>query len=79
MDEVSDAGLPEYMNEDNARQLIHITYGILLQAKDGQGRPLFKEEFFRTLSEQEDAYAQSLAAHIGRHLELLANRPTKQE
>lgn len=71
LDEVSDAQLPDYMNEDNARQLIHITYGLLLQAKDGEGRPLFKDEFFATLLDREDEYEAALIRHIGRHLELL--------
>lgn len=72
LDQVSDADLADtYMNEDNARQVLHITYGILLQAKDAQGNSLFKDEFFRTLSEQEEAYAESLRSHIGKHLDLL--------
>lgn len=69
--EVSDAELPEYMNEDNARQLIHITYGILLTAKDESGKSLFKDEFYATLAAHESAYEASLISHIGKHLELL--------
>jgi len=70
--DVSDAKLADtYLCENNARQLLHITYGILLQAKNEQGNFLFRDEFFRTLSEQEEAYEQSLIAHIGRHLQLL--------
>lgn len=69
--ETSDEALPGYMDDDNARQLIHITYGILLQAKDPEGKSLFKEEFYRVLNEQEEAYEQSLIGHIGKHLELL--------
>ncbi|MFH5184922.1 tagaturonate epimerase family protein [Paenibacillus sp. TAB 01] len=72
LDQVADADLADtYMNENNARQLIHITYGILLQAKDEQGSSLFKDEFYRTLSEQEEAFEQSLISHIGKHLDLL--------
>ncbi|WP_281888502.1 tagaturonate epimerase family protein [Paenibacillus sp. YYML68] len=72
LDQVSDENLADaYMNEDNARQLIHITYGILLQAKDDNGQSLFKDEFFRTLSEQEEAFNESLCTHIGKHLQLL--------
>ncbi|WP_240420195.1 tagaturonate epimerase family protein [Paenibacillus periandrae] len=72
LDQVADADLADvYMNENNARQVIHITYGILLQAKDAQGNSLFKDEFFSTLNEQEDAFEQSLISHIGKHLELL--------
>jgi hypothetical protein len=69
---VVDADLADtYMNEDNARQLIHITYGILLQAKDEQGRFIFRDAFYQTLSEQEEAFEQSLISHIGKHLTLL--------
>lgn len=71
LSEVSDAELPSYMDEDNARQLIHITYGILLQAKAEDGKSLFKDEFYETLIGQEEAYEASLIRHIGRHLELL--------
>ncbi|AFC29712.1 tagaturonate epimerase family protein [Paenibacillus mucilaginosus] len=72
LDGVADADLADtYMNEDNARQLIHITYGILLQAKNEQGGSLFRDDFYRTLSEQEEAYEESLRSHIGKHLDLL--------
>ena len=71
LDEVSDAELPDYMNDNNARQLIHITYGLLLQAKDESGKSLFKDEFYDTLIEQEEAYEQALQEHIGKHLRLL--------
>lgn len=71
LDQVADADLHTYMNDNNARQLIHITYGILLQAKNASGGSLFKEEFFHTLSDQEEAYEASLQSHIGKHLELL--------
>lgn len=71
LDQVSDENLHEYMNENNARQLIHITYGILLQAKDESGNPLFKTEFYHTLSDKEDEFYGALASHIGRHLDLL--------
>jgi tagaturonate epimerase len=71
LSDVADADLHTYMDEDNARQVIHITYGILLQAKDEKGNSLFKDEFFKTLSDQEEAYYESLQKHIGKHLELL--------
>ncbi|MGG1552058.1 tagaturonate epimerase family protein [Paenibacillus ferrarius] len=71
LSEVSDAQLPAYMNENNARQLLHITYGLLLQAKNADGSLTFADEFFQTLAEQEDVFAAGLRAHIGRHLELL--------
>lgn len=71
LDQVTDAELPTYMEDEDARQLIHITYGILLQAKDNNGQSLFKDEFYRTLIEQESAYEDALRQHIGKHLDLL--------
>ncbi len=71
LDQVSDADLPTYMDEDNARQLIHITYGLLLQAKDASGEWLFKDRFYNALIDQEEQYELALIHHIGRHLELL--------
>ncbi|NOU99927.1 tagaturonate epimerase family protein [Paenibacillus planticolens] len=69
--EVADAQLPDYMEENNARQLLHITYGLLLQAKNDDGSKVFADEFFQTMTEQEDTFADGLRHHIGRHLELL--------
>ncbi|WP_077617170.1 tagaturonate epimerase family protein [Bacillus sinesaloumensis] len=71
LDTVSDAELPEYMNNDAARQVIHVTYGLLLTAKDESGNFIFKDEFFATLSDKEDVYRQGLVKHIGKHVELL--------
>lgn len=71
LDRVTDEQLPEYMNENNARQLLHITYGLLLQAKNEDGSKTFADEFFRTLADREDVFAEGLGSHIGKHLELL--------
>ncbi|WP_130859386.1 tagaturonate epimerase family protein [Gracilibacillus phocaeensis] len=71
LDSTSDQDLSAYMDHDAARQLFHVTYGILLTAKDHSGEDLFREEFFTTLMRNEDAYRQGLVRHIGRHLDLL--------
>ncbi|SHJ69863.1 tagaturonate epimerase [Geosporobacter subterraneus DSM 17957] len=71
LEKVNDHELSQYMNENNARQLLHITYGILLQAKDASGQYLFREDFFYTLEQHEAEYDEALRKHIGRHLEQL--------
>lgn len=71
LDEVSDEQLVSYLADDNARQLLHITYGYLLLDEDERGEKLFSDELFALLSKEEDSYEALLAAHIGRHLELL--------
>ncbi|MDC3416095.1 tagaturonate epimerase family protein [Aquibacillus salsiterrae] len=71
LDSKSDEELPEYMNHDAARQLLHVTFGILLTAKDDAFNFLFKDEFFKTLNDNEEVYRQALVKHIGKHADLL--------
>ncbi|MDF2545254.1 MAG: hypothetical protein K0R93_152 [Anaerosolibacter sp.] len=71
LENVTDEDLPTYMDENNARQLIHITYGILLQAVNKNGEYLFKDEFFKTLEIYEEEYDKALITHIGKHIALL--------
>jgi tagaturonate epimerase len=71
LDSVSDDQLAAYMNDDAARQLFHVTYGLILTAKDKNDEFVFRDEFFKTLDEHEDDYRAALVKHIGRHIELL--------
>jgi hypothetical protein len=71
LDDLSDEELPDLMNQDAARQAIHITYGILLQAKNADGSYLFKDRFYRDLITNSDLYSERLRTHIGKHLDLL--------
>ena len=60
------------MDDINTRQVFHVTYGILLSAKDDNNeQPLFKDDFFAALIEHENDYRNALVHHIGRHLEYL--------
>ncbi|MBF6979164.1 tagaturonate epimerase family protein [Aerococcaceae bacterium zg-BR22] len=71
IDTVSDAELPEYLNDDNARQLLHVTYGLLLTEKDVEGNYVFKNRFYQLMHEYLEDYAALLADHIGKHLSKL--------
>lgn len=71
IDEVADADLPDYMEDRNARQVWHVTYGVLLTAIDDEGNRLFKDDFFAMLDQFEEEYSQTLVNHIGKHLSLL--------
>jgi len=71
LESVSDEQLSEYMNDDAARQLFHVTYGLILTAKDERDNYVFADEFFKTLDVHEDDYRAALVYHIGRHIELL--------
>lgn len=71
LDEVKDEELPLYMDDRNARQVWHVTYGVLLTAVDSEGNRLFKPEFFANMDNFEEEYRESLVHHIGKHLEIL--------
>lgn len=71
LDVVSDLDLPHYMDDRNARQVWHVTYGVLLTAVDENGKRLFKSNFFANMDAFEDEYRESLVNHIGKHLETL--------
>ncbi len=71
LSEVSDADLPKYFDENDARQLIHITYGLILSRKNADGSFTFRDKLYSLWREHEAVYTGALVRHIGRHLNLL--------
>jgi tagaturonate epimerase len=69
--DISDKDLVKYMDDKNARQLMHITYGILLQAKNCNGELLFKDELYNTMNEFEKEYSDALYMHLEKHINLI--------
>jgi hypothetical protein len=69
---MEDKQLIELFSNNNARQLIHITYGSILREKDKNGRYRFRERIFKTLFDHEKAHYQAVTQHIKHHLDLLS-------
>lgn len=65
LDSVEDDDLPKYMDWNESRQLLHITYGGLLND------PEVRDDFFSCLDENEELYMELLDKHIGLHMEKL--------
>ena len=65
---IQDNDLPALLDQVDPRQVLHITYGFLLNAKDQKGADLFKNRFDHILAEYEEDYASLLEHHIDRHL-----------
>lgn len=78
LDTLSDAQLPELFSQDDARQLIHITYGLILNAKDDAGNDRFRSRLYRAWRRYAEEYTDKLENHIGRHLELLYSGFTEE-
>jgi hypothetical protein len=71
IDELSDEQLVDLFNKPDSRQLIHITYGSILKAKDNEGKYIFKDRIYKVLFQYEKDHYRELSNHIKRHLELL--------
>jgi hypothetical protein len=65
---LSDAELPLVLDQFDARQILHVTFGSVLTAQDAAGRRVFHEPIMRTLQSHADVYAAMLEAHFLRHL-----------
>ena len=69
MDGIAGVDLPHLLDETDARQVAHITYGFLLQA--AEEKPLFRDEIYDTLRRHKTALDAVITTHIRRHLECL--------
>jgi len=68
---ISDGELINLFKKNDSRQLIHITYGSILSAKDNKGKYIFKDKIYETLFQYEKDHYRELSNHIRKHLELL--------
>jgi hypothetical protein len=71
IDMMDDSKLPDLMDMDDARQILHITYGLILSDKKPDGTTTFKNEIYDVLNENEEEYYNALFKHIGKHLSCL--------
>jgi hypothetical protein len=79
LEELRDEELSNLLDQEDSRQLLHITYGYLLNAKDEYGKNLFKDQFYAILSQYEEDYWSLLEQHIGKHLDSLGVRKRDSE
>ncbi len=67
---MSDQELGELLEINELRQLLHVTYGFILQDKK-DGRYIFRDRLYKLLDEYDKEYRRGLERHIGRHLNKL--------
>ena len=63
INKLSDKVFPGFLNDNAIRQLLHISYGIILKN--------LKKEIYSILNLYKEEYYQMLENHLGRHLDLL--------
>ena len=71
IDSIKDRGIPDLFSLNDERQLIHITYGAILEKRDFQGRYVFKDHLFEVWNKHEHYYFKVLERHFKRHIDLL--------
>ncbi len=71
VDKLADSELEKLLNENNCRQLIHITYGSVLQERDESGKFRFRGRIMEVLDINEKEYFKVLDEHFSRHMRCL--------
>ena len=74
IDNLPDEQLPHLMDQEDARQVLHITYGLILTAKGEDGSPLFQDALYELWDTYAEDYAALVYKHIGRHVDLLMGK-----
>ena len=66
---LSDEDLPTLLNQFDAREILHVTFGTILTKEAADGHRLFYERLLALLRTHPEAYAANLQAHFLRHLQ----------
>jgi hypothetical protein len=69
---VPDAELDAIIDQFDARQVLHVTFGSVLTVSGEDGRPVFAGRMRDLLVRHPDAYAGNLLRHFARHLQPFA-------
>ncbi|MEX0773612.1 MAG: tagaturonate epimerase family protein [Balneolales bacterium] len=67
-DSISDEYLPDLLNDNNYRQILHVTYGSVLTHSPKNGNRSFRERMMNVLSRHEDVYEECLFQHFRKHI-----------
>jgi hypothetical protein len=65
--DLADDELPALFEDEDARQVLHVTFGRVLTEKKEDGSYLFKDRLLAALEDHEEAHCQNLVAHFRRH------------
>jgi hypothetical protein len=68
---VSDEQLAGLLEQNDVRQLLHVTYGSVLNWRDEEGNRSFRDRLLRALNEHEEHYNELVRKHFDRHLDPL--------
>ena len=66
---LSNSALPELIEQFDAREILHVTFGTILTKQGVDGHRLYYERLIALLRKHPEAYAANLQAHFMRHLQ----------
>lgn len=67
--DVADADLPALLDQFDAREILHVTFGSVLTTRNADGSWRFYDRFMALLHANPEAYAANLERHFLRHLQ----------
>ncbi len=65
---LADADLPSLLDQFDARQVLHVTFGSAFTARAADGTSLLRERLLSALRDNLDVYSAHLVTHFARHL-----------
>lgn len=66
--EMPDSAVSLLLDQFDARQILHVTFGSVLTAQDADGHRYFYDRLMEVLNSHSEAYAANLKSHFLRHL-----------
>ncbi len=69
---VKDTDLPTLLDQFDAREILHVTFGSVLTIRDANGHLRYYDRFMQVLRANPEAYAANLEKHFLRHLKPFA-------
>ena len=67
--EYSSDELADLLNQNDARQVFHVTFGLVLTVKDDNDKYIFRDGIYKCLEENEDLHYKYLIKHFRKHLD----------
>lgn len=67
-DNYDDEELKDLLNQNDARQVFHVTFGLVLTIKDEANNYIYRDRIYNCLEENEDLHYEYLIGHFKRHL-----------
>jgi hypothetical protein len=66
---------PGLLDQFDAREILHVTFGSVLTERDGKGQWRFYDRLVQLLQTNPECYAQKLEKHFTRHIQSLLSNP----